>query len=308
LIYQLGERKYIIAEDLQGYDHINFVAGFHSQWDANFFHTLYHTVKTPNDADRNLTRLSHAILTRYTGFAFSRVIYIESHDTIPENREHRLPMAITPDCLKDPKHHGFYAYRRTMIATTLLFSTPGIPMILQGQEFFETSCPNWPSPPTIDWENRDRFAGVFDTYQKLIKLRTNLEGKTRGLSGSGIRVFHLNEIAKVMAIHRYERGGTGDDVIIIVNFSNKVFPSYKLGLPRPGKWQIRYQVSSEKFDPVYGGKTNESVETSTGTYDGFFWVVSLEISNYDALILSQEPTILLSKKTKKIHKIDKNKK
>jgi len=310
LIYHLGAHKYIIAEDLQGYDHINFVAGFHSQWDPGFFHTLYHTVKTPNDNDRNLSQLSNAVLTRYTGSAFSRIIYTENHDTIPENRENRLPIAISPHCIDDPKNHGFYAYRRTMIATTLLFSTPGIPMLLQGQEFFETACPNWPIPPTINWENRDKFSHIYDTYQKLVKLRTNTDGKTRGLSGSGIRIFHLNEIAKVMAIHRFERGGTGDDVIVVLNFSNKVFPSYKIGLPRPGKWHFRYQISSDKYDPVYGEKKKtECVETETGFYDGFFWAVSLELSNYDGLILSQDPNLLSShKQTKKYHKLGRPKK
>jgi 1,4-alpha-glucan branching enzyme len=290
-VHQLGENKYIIAEDLAGYDHINFVAGFQSQWDAQFFYTVYHTIKTPSDSDRHLSKLADTLLMRYTGTPLSRIIYTEHHDTIPSKRESRIPVATSSNCLKNEKEQ-FYAFRRTMQATVLLLTTPGIPMLLQGQEFFETSCPNWPDPPTVNWDNQILFGHILKIYENLIRLRTNHTGVSLGLTGPGIRIYHTNEMAKVMAVHRYERGGPGDDVIIVYNFSNKKFPIYKIGIPRPGKWQVRYKISSILSDPAFGDKIDPpdftTLESETSPYDGYFFALSLQLSNYDALILSQD--------------------
>jgi len=183
-----------------------------------------------------------------------------------------------------------------MLSSVLLLTTPGIPLLLQGQEFFETSCPNWPIPPTINWDNKEIFGHIFRIFQTLISLRIDNKGISRGLSGSGINIYHTNEMAKVMAIHRYERGGPGDDVIIIYNFSNKKFPNYKIGLPRPGRWQVRYKISSILSDPAFGEKADPpepiTLETETSPYDGYLWAISIQLSNYDAIILSQERFVL----------------
>lgn len=44
-------------------------------------------------------------------------------------------------------------------------------------------------------------------YPDLVQLRLNREGHTRGLCGRGIDVHHVNEETKLLAFHRWDRGG-----------------------------------------------------------------------------------------------------
>jgi len=146
----------MIAEDLQNHSHINWVAGYHSQWDPDFFSVMYNTVRTLNDSDRNTEAVWHAISKKFTANIHSRVIYTENHDTIPSDRQSRLPVAISPNSPND-----FYAVQRSILAVALLLTSPGIPMLLQGQEILELSCPVWPKPPTIDWSKQQTNRHVF---------------------------------------------------------------------------------------------------------------------------------------------------
>ena len=69
-------------------------------------------------------------------------------------------------------------------------------------------------------------------YRDLIALRRNLTGKTGGLTGQNLNVFHLDNGNKTLAYHRWENGGAGDDVVVVANFSNVPLQNLNIGFPR----------------------------------------------------------------------------
>jgi len=204
-----------IAEDLQNNRWLTKEveaggAGFASQWDAMFVHPIRQAVITPQDEQRSLDAIRDAILYRYNDDAFDRVIYSESHDEVA-NGHARVPQEINPN---DPK--GWYAQKRSTLAAAMVFTSPGIPMLFQGQEFLEGGWFRDTVP--VDWDQCNEFHGIVRLYRDLIRLRSNREGTTRGLCGQFTQVYHLNNERKVIAFHRWDKRGAADDVVIVANF------------------------------------------------------------------------------------------
>jgi 1,4-alpha-glucan branching enzyme len=86
-----------------------------------------------------------------------------------------------------------------------MLTAPGIPMIFQGQEFLEDEWFRDTDP--LDWEKKKRFAGIFQMYQDLTRLRRNWDDRTRGLVGHHANVFHVNDADKMIAFHRWHQVG-----------------------------------------------------------------------------------------------------
>ena len=131
--------------------------------------------------------------------AAGRVIYTESHDTVPSDRQGRIPAAI----LRGNQSHwapckeveeSFYSFKRTSLALSVLMTSVGVPMLLQGQEIFETCAPAWPMGPVVDRSRLDRPTGqnFFDLTRELCYLRRNYDNHSAGLTGNHTRVFHIN--------------------------------------------------------------------------------------------------------------------
>ena len=159
------------------------------------------------------------------------MIYSESHDEVA-NGKSRVPTEIDT---KDSDN--WFAQKRSTLAAALVFTAPGIPMLFQGQEFlqdgwFQDSVP-------LDWHESEEFSGLVRLYRDLIHLRLNRTGCTRGLSGSGMNIFHQNQADNMIAYHRWHQRGPGDDVVVVVNFSHVSHENYNLGFPSPGTWRLR---------------------------------------------------------------------
>eukprot|EP00043_Microstomoeca_roanoka_P016893 m.174788 g.174788 ORF g.174788 m.174788 type:complete len:166 (+) comp16542_c0_seq6:256-753(+) len=132
-----------------------------------------------------------------------RLLYTENHDTVPGDRERRIPLAIVYG--DEDRVNSFYPIIRSTLIASIMFCTPGIPMLLQGQEFLETLSPVWPFGPAVDWSRLAHHRGVHMVYRDLIALRRNIAEDTLGLTGPYARVHHLNEPDGVKAVHRWEK-------------------------------------------------------------------------------------------------------
>ena len=101
----------------------------------------------------------------------------------------------------------------------------------------------------------------------------------------------MNHHGKVIAYHRYEFGGPGDDVIVIVNFSNSIYKEYVIGFPRQGRWRILFNSDWSSYSNLFEnvGATLHYVDTVPKSYDGFFFSGSLMLGRYSMLILSIDP-------------------
>ena len=273
-----------IAEDLQNNEWLTADvgaggAGFGSQWDANFVHPIRQAVTTPQDEQRSLAAIRDALSYRYNDDAFARVIYSESHDEVA-NGKARVPQEVNP---KDPK--GWHARKRSTLAAAMVFTAPGIPMLFQGQEFLEGEWFRDTVP--LDWDQSDEFHGIVRLYRDLIRLRLNRDGFTRGLCGQFLQVYHLHDERKVLAYHRWEKGGPADDVVVVANFLHEPQDGYVIGFPAAGTWKLRFNSDWQGYSDDFQGHPTGDLVAEPGEHDGFPFHAALSIGPYSVLIFSQ---------------------
>ena len=277
--------KITIAEDLQNNVWITKGtdvggAGFGSQWDAGFVHPIRDAIIAQSDADRNLDAVREALYHRYNGNTEQRVIYTESHDEVA-NGHARVPEEIWPG-----NAGSWFSRKRSTLGAALVFTAPGIPMIFQGQEFLEDEYFRDSTP--LDWTKLDTYGGINALYRDLIRLRRNWFNQTRGLRGQHINVHHVNNTDKVIAFHRWENGGLGDDVVIVANFGNRSYESYSLGFPRAGYWRVRFNSDWQGYSADFGSQLGYHTFASGESRDGMLFQANVGVGPYSVLILSQD--------------------
>jgi len=256
-------------------------AGFGSQWDANFVHPVRTAIVSNDDQFRDLEAVKNALYFKYDGDAFKRVIYTESHDEVA-NGKARVPEEIWPG-----NSHHWFAKKRSTLGAVLVFTAPGIPMIFQGQEFLEDKWFSDTDP--LDWDEAKAQEGIIYLYRDLMRLRRNLAGTTRGLTGQHILVYHVNQANKVMAFHRWHDGGPGDSVVVALNMTSQTVTDYTIGFPAAGLWSLRFDSHAAAYSPDYEGQVSGDVTAEAGEYDGQPAHGKVALGPYSALIFSQNP-------------------
>ncbi|WP_204901779.1 alpha-amylase family glycosyl hydrolase [Prosthecochloris marina] len=274
-----------IAEDLQENEWITKQvheggAGFDTQWAAGFTHPVRDAVIAHDDRERDMLELGRAITGSYNGDAFQRVIYTESHDEVA-NGQARVPEAVWPG-----NAASWFSRKRSTLGAVLVFTASGIPMLFQGQELLEDEWFRDTDP--VDWSKLQRFGGIHALYRDLVRLRRNWHNHTAGLKGRHVNVFHINNQDKLLAYHRWENGGAGDDVVVVVNMSNRSYPVYTIGFPRSGKWRVRFNSDWSGYSSDYSSHPGYDTEAYPGMKDGLRFHGAIGIGAYSALILSQD--------------------
>jgi 1,4-alpha-glucan branching enzyme len=255
-------------------------AGFHAQWDANFVHPVRTMVTLAQDEHRSMEIIRQAISFRYEGDAFRRVVYSESHDEVA-NGKARVPQEINPD---DPT--GWHAQKRSTLAAGLVFTSPGIPMLFQGQEFLQGEWFRDDVP--LNWNLSEQFQGVVRLYRDLIELRLNKKRCSRGLCGQFFNIYHVNEADNMLAFQRWDQHGPGDDVVVVFNFSHAPKENYEIGMPSPGLWKLRLNSDATIYSNDFQGFFSGDTEAFEGARDGLDARANISIGPYSMLIFTQD--------------------
>lgn len=211
-------------------------AGFNAQWEVGFPHVIREGMGLADNGSRPvLTGIEFELRRNYRGDAFDKVIFSDSHDSAA-NGSARLNELVAPG-----NAENVYARHHTLLASAIALTAPGIPMLLQGQEFMQEGAFNdW---QMLEWEKTEQFAGIVLAHKHLIDLRLNRHNNTRGLLGQYTQLVHRDDTNKVIAYHRKDQGGPGDDTVVIVNLSDTSFLDYELTFPHEGKWRVRFSTS-----------------------------------------------------------------
>ena len=278
--------KISIAEDLKDNEWITRDegaggAGFDAQWGAGFLWTMRTALIGDDDGARDLPAVSRALSQTYNGDAFQRVIYTESHDG-DANGQSRLPEMIWPG-----NAGSYFSRKRSTLGAALVFTSPGIPMIFMGQEFLESGYFR-NNPQELDWSKTATYAGILLMYRDLIRLRRNWFNITAGLKGQNCNVYHVNNVDKVLAYHRWENGGASDDVVVLINFANKGYDGYTIGFPRGGLWRVRLNSDWQGYGSDFQNWGSFDAEANGGPHDGLPCSGTLGLGPYSAVILSQD--------------------
>src|SRR5262249_50737427 len=129
------------------------------------------------------------------------------------NHDYKRVMTIIGE---DGKIFDDAAFRRMKLATGLLFTAPGIPMIWMGQEFGFPSDKSL-DPRPLDWDliKNESNADLLKFHQHLIKLRR----ETPALQGETFEVLLKDTDRKILAYKRWN--GEGNVIIVVANLNDQ---------------------------------------------------------------------------------------
>src|SRR4051794_11998354 len=257
-------------------------AGFDAQWDAGFIRRIRPAIVAANDRDRDITAVADGISGDGRGPALSRVIYTESHDDVADG-DVRVPEAITPG-----DAGSWWARKRSTLGSAIVLTSPGIPMLFQGQELLEDRW--FDDTVALDWSKAHSNDGILRLHHDLIALRRTRDddAATRGLRGEHVDVLRADPDAKILAFHRWARGGRHDDTVVLANFADRHVNDLRLGLPAPGRWRVRLNSDSATYALEFGGHEANDLDADGGPLDGCAQSGLVSVGPYSAVVLSRE--------------------
>lgn len=200
-------------------------------------------------AEVGLNRLRDALLTPHDFPApWSVVTCLEDHDKVYWDPWKQVERAPRIPKLADPgDHRSWYARSRSRVATTLLLTAPGIPMLFMGQEILEDKPWHddnkyW-GQHLIWWEglNTDR---AMQDFRRFMRDLINLRRSFPGLRGDGIAIPQVHERDRVITMHRWVIH-EGHDIIVVASMAEAT-RRYPIPLPWPGTW--REVFNSDFYD------------------------------------------------------------
>jgi 1,4-alpha-glucan branching enzyme len=277
--------KITIAEDLESDQSLvtptdEGGAGFNAQWDAGFIYQVRPALEAHDDAERNIDAVVAGIVGEGRGAPLSRVIYTESHDDVA-NGFVRLPEAIAPG-----RADNWWATKRAVLGSAIVLTSPGIPMLFQGQELLEDGW--FDDTISLDWEKASTNRGILRLHRDLIALRRARDGTTRGLKGPNVTILRADQEEKVLAMHRWSDGGPHDDTVVVANFADRALDGVPIGFPAPGRWNVRFNSDASNYHDDFGGHESFDLDADGPPLDGCEQSGLVSVGPYSVVILSRE--------------------
>ena len=277
--HKINPQALIIAEDCANSpfitrDREQTGCGFDAQWELGFPHVLRDGLGLNPNSTPTLSGVRYELERNYNGDAFEKVIFSDSHDTAA-NGSVRLNDAVTPE---NPT--SLAAKQKTLLAACMMFTAPGIPMMLQGAEFLQDGAFNdWQA---LEWNHVTAHAGFTLAHQHLTALRKNIYGNSAGLQGQYTSVFHQDDNNHVIGFLRAESAESNDTTIVIANFSSATFHNYQLHLPQAGAWSVRFNSTWKGYSPDFPEVTLHEITTDTTG------MATIQVAPYSVYIASRQ--------------------
>ena len=255
-------------------------AGFQAQWDAGFVYQVRPTLEDSDDDERNIDAVVAGIVGAGRGEPLSRVIYTESHDEVSNGRV-RVPEAIHPGSAD-----SWWAKKRAVLGSALVLTSPGIPMLFQGQELLEDGW--FDDTASLDWEKTSANKGIVRLHRDLIALRRARDGATLGLRGSNVTILRADQEAKLLAMHRWMDGGPHDDTVVVANFADRTLNDLRIGFPAPGRWNVRFNSDASNYAHDFGSHETFDLDADGPPLDGCDQSGVVSLGPYSVVIFSRE--------------------
>ena len=273
--------KITIAEDLKGHDIVTLKIdqgglGYGSQWDMNFVHPVRKALIEHGDEYRDMQALADAILFQYNDDVFQRIIYTESHDEVA-NGKARVPEEIEPG-----NADSFFSKKRALLGIAITLTSPGIPMLFQGQEFIEDEY--FQDDQALDWNQQEQHKGITKMVKDLIKLRTEDTIESQGLKGQFTKIIHFNESEKILAYARSTNNDFSNSTIILINLSNVSHENYNFEIPNSNHYQLAFNSDWKGYDNQFTDMTVDQITVIDENYDDQSHKATTNLPAYTALL------------------------
>jgi 1,4-alpha-glucan branching enzyme len=219
------------------------------------------------------------------------VQHLENHDLVlfdvwdQRARNERIVREADPSDAR-----SWYARSRTRVATTLLMTAPGIPMLFMGQEFLEDKpwCDdvrNWPG--FLIWWDGLRDDRHMSDFRRFVQDLAWLRRSQPALCGDGVRVSQVHNDDRVLAMHRWV-GGQGRDLVVVASLNERTLDDYVVDVPWPGRWAEVF--NSDWYDhwpnPQVRGNGGAVLADQPGCH-GYPYAARIRIPANGALVLAR---------------------
>ena len=255
--------------------------GFDSQWNATLAYFIRKDFPSANPI--NLSDVVSGMTSTFNNDYLQTVAYVESHNELT-TKNSRLYQLVDP---QSPTSRT--ARKKATLAAGILFTSPEVPMIFQGDEFLD---PSWlDNKTTLEWTNAQTWFGIVQLYGNLVTLRTNTAGTSPGLSDPDLNIYQQDKTNDVLVYDRYNKNAPGaDEVIVVANLSGTVFNgSYEIGLPYGGTWQVLFNSDSTAYSSDFGNVGPQGPITAVKVpYAGQPYSATIPIGDYSVLVLSRQ--------------------
>jgi 1,4-alpha-glucan branching enzyme len=197
------------------------------------------------------------------------------------NGKARVPEEVWPQ-----NADSLFAKKRSTLGAGIVFTSPGIPMIFQGQEFLEDGWFDDTKP--LDWEKLEKNAGIVELYKELFRLRRNAYGTTEGLVSQFVHVHHVNPDSRIIAYHRFGEGAANAACVVVANFTGQAVENYSIGFPAAGEWKLRFNSDSQAYDPDFTNFPSGDITALEEAQDSLPCRGLIGVGPYSLLIYSQD--------------------
>jgi 1,4-alpha-glucan branching enzyme len=265
-------------------------AGFHSSWHDGLREAIRGVIAQASggrDASLNWQPLVDHL--RAPGFpdAWRAVQYVESHDEVYRDRSPRIPSL----AVGGGNTRTWHATSRSRVATALVLTAPGIPMIFMGQEIYEDK--RWADdvanhPGTlVHWDGlaADKTMSDFHRFTRdLMWLRR----RHPALRGEGVRTLLMDNAARVVAIQRWVEG-TGRDVIVVASLNESTLYGFRIPMPNSGTWHevFNSDVYENWVNPAVAGNGG-GVRAAGGAMHGLPYSAGLTLPANSVIVLARD--------------------
>jgi 1,4-alpha-glucan branching enzyme len=239
-IRQQFPSKIIICENLPYERAVVESGNFHSGWWVDFHHKVQAAFQSGENA--NLDDAKGGINGGDYSHVTKRVIYAMSHDEARNGGSYLVS--------EFGGRGNWDARAKARAAAALLFMSPGIPMIWQGEEFAQDDWFNDNRDQAVDWRyERDTDGSrMLNLYRDAARTRWGYEVLRKG----SLAWTHEDSNNKVLG---FRRDWNNESVLVIVNFGPRNFENRSYGVRtggRDGQWT---QILCSQ-DAAYGGWDN----------------------------------------------------
>ncbi len=273
-----------IAEDLTGNATVTAPlsqsgAGFASQWNGNFVSNMRTQLTQTSDTSVNMALVASAIGQAFNNTFIQNLNYTESHNEVTDGGQ-RLTTLIDPSAPT-----SWLSLKKSTLGAAILFTSPGVPMIYQGQEFVENEPLAVHEP--LQWKLATEFASIRKLWTALASARKNISGHTPNLAGDGLNIYQVDSANNFIAYERFDSQAPGT-VVVVANITGSTQTNIQVGLPSKGTWITRFNSDSAAYSSTFSGAGSVSVKANGGPYSGMPYSGSLTIGPYSLMMLSQQ--------------------
>lgn len=219
-------------------------AGFDATWSDRIRESVRGAIgaaATGATAHVSMQAIAEAMADTSLGQRWRAVQAIENHDIVYAGREPRIARLADSNDVR-----SWYARSRSRVATGLLLTAPGIPMLFMGQELLTDK--QWSDTPGIDteiaWTGLDGDDKITADFVRFSSELIALRRAHPALMGEGIAIVHVHDGNRVLAFHRWD--SADDEVMVVCNLSEAPWHDYAIGFPAPGRWHEAF--NSDVYD------------------------------------------------------------